>query len=170
MPKGARRSWSGTGIFIVFCTCHLVYMLVPGWGPYHHLAGQFHHELRGGMFWGLVKEAVDVGGAQKDIFPSLHTAAPTFFALFSFRYRDRAPFKYTWIPMVFAATQIICATMFLRWHYLIDIFAGLTLATTALLVSGRVMAWEKKRREGWGVAPTFVPLAYPWSTAARDRR
>ena len=156
------------GIFIVFCTGHLVYMIVPGWGPYHHLAGQFQHELKGGVFWGLVKEAVDAGGAQKDIFPSLHTAAPTFFAIFSFRYRDRVPFKYTWLPMAFFASQIICATMFLRWHYLIDIFAGMTLAATAVLVSGRVMAWEKKRREAWGVNPTFDLLSYPWSKSRPD--
>ncbi len=157
------------GIFIVFCTGHLVYMIVPGWGPYHHLAGQFHNELRGGVFWGLVKEAVEVGGAQKDIFPSLHTAAPTFFALFSFRYRARTPFKYTWLPMAFFASQIIGATMFLRWHYLIDIFAGMTLAATALFVSGRVMAWERRRREAWGVTPTFTPLEYPWTKTSPRR-
>jgi hypothetical protein len=151
------------GIFIVFCVGHLAYMLVPGWGPYHHLAGQFHNELRGGIFWGLVKEAVDAGGAQKDIFPSLHTAAPTFFALFSFRYRDRLPFKYTWLPTTFFVSQIICATMFLRWHYLVDIFAGLTLAITAVTVGGKVMAWERKRRENWGVSPTFTRLEYPWA-------
>jgi hypothetical protein len=154
------------GIFIVFCVGHLTYMLVPGWGPYHHLAGQFHNELRGGIFWGLVKEAVDAGGAQKDIFPSLHTAAPTFFALFSFRYRDRVPFKFTWLPVTFFASQIIGATMFLRWHYLIDIFAGITLAVTAVIVGGAVMAWERKRRENWGILPTFTLLDYPWSFRA----
>ena len=68
------------------------------------------------------------GGAQKDIFPSLHTAAPTFFALFSFRHRSAAVQVHV-ADRAFCATQIICATMFLRWHYLIDIFAGLTLAT-----------------------------------------
>ncbi len=155
------------GIFTVFCTGHLVYMVVPGWGPYHHLAGQFQNELQGGVFWGLVKEAVDVGGAQKDIFPSLHTAAPTFFAIFSFRHRHRVPFKYTWLPMTFIASQIICATMFLRWHYLVDIIAGMTLAATAVVVGGRVMAWEKKRREAFGVPPTFTLLEYPWSKSPR---
>jgi hypothetical protein len=153
------------GIFIVFCTGHLVYMLVPGWGPYHYLTGQFQHELRGGVFWGLVRSAVDAGGAQKDIFPSLHTAAPTYFALFSFRYRKVAPFKYTWLPMGFIASQIICATMFLRWHYLVDIVAGLTLAATAVVLSERIMAWEKTRREWFGVQPTFDLLDYGWCKA-----
>jgi hypothetical protein len=155
------------GVFMVFCIGHLVYMVVPGWGPYHHLAGQFQHELKGGLFWGLVRSAVDAGGAQKDIFPSLHTAVPTYMTLFSFRYRRFVPFKYTWPVMAIFVSQIICATMFLRWHYLIDIFAGLTLATTALVVGGRVMAWEKTRRESFGAEPTFTLLAYPWAKRTR---
>jgi hypothetical protein len=32
----------------------------------------------------------------EDIFPSLHTAGPCFIAMFSFRNRDRLPFRYTW--------------------------------------------------------------------------
>lgn len=39
------------------------------------------------------------------------------------------------------------ATMFLRWHYLIDVVAGLMLATTAALLIGPVIDWELRRRE-----------------------
>ena len=150
------------GIFMVFGIGHLVYMLVPGFGPYKYLGPRFEHELSGGLFWGLVRATVDAGGAQKDIFPSLHTAVPTFFLLFSIRYRQHLPFKYTWPPLLFAVTQIICATMFLRWHYLVDIFAGLTLATLSVLLSGKIVAWEKQRRERWNIPPTFTVLEYPW--------
>ncbi len=45
------------GIMFVFFTGHLVYMAVPGWGPYRHLAGQFEHPLEGGYFWALVRAA-----------------------------------------------------------------------------------------------------------------
>jgi hypothetical protein len=162
-----RLSHFAMGIFIVFCTGHLVYMLVPGYGPYRYLATDFKHELSGGVFWNLVKATVQAGGAQKDIFPSLHTAAPTYFALFSFRYRKAAPFKYTWPIVAFAASQIICATMFLRWHYLIDIFAGLTLATTAVLLGEKLVVWDERRRaalvaRGESVEPIFVLLDYSW--------
>jgi len=150
------------GIFMVFGCGHLIYMLVPGFGPYRYLAPQFEHELSGGLFWGLVRATVDAGGAQKDIFPSLHTAVPTFFLLFSIRHRHAFPFKYTWPPLLFAVSQIICATMFLRWHYLIDIFAGLTLATTSVLLSEKIVAWEKQRREKWRIPPTYKVLDYPW--------
>ena len=149
------------GISFVFCAGHLIYMIVPGWGPYRHMATQFTHPLEGGLFWNLVRTTVEAGGAQKDIFPSLHTAAPTFFAIFSFIHRKSFPYKYTWPFIAFAATQIIIATMFLRWHYLIDIFAGLTLATVAGVGSWKVIQWETTRRDKRGAPPIFRILRHP---------
>jgi hypothetical protein len=155
------------GIFIVFCTAHTLYMAVPGFGPYWHLATQFRHDLVGGTFWGWVRETVDAGGAQKDIFPSLHTAAPTFLAIFSFRFRKYMPFKYTWPVVAFFASQIIIATMFLRWHYLVDIFAGITLAITANVVAAKIGPWEEARRSRMGAHPVFTALSFGPATEKR---
>ncbi len=148
------------GIFLVFFCGHLIYMMVPGYGPHTFLAGGFQNELRGGLFWALVEATVKASGAQKDIFPSLHTAAPTFFALFGWYHRDRMPFRVTWPLVALFASQIIIATMFLRWHYLIDIFAGLALAAFAGIVSRRVTIWEQSRRALRGKTPTFQPVAW----------
>lgn len=123
------------GVTFVFCVGQLTYAIVPGFGPYAHFAGQFQHPLVGGFWWSSVERTVHAGGALKDIFPSLHTAAPTFLALFSLRHRRLAAFRFTWPIVAFFASQIILATMFLRWHYLADILAGLTLSGVALLVS-----------------------------------
>lgn len=151
------------GILMLFMAAHLLYMAVPGWGPYWYLKGTFRHELQGGLFWRLVRETVDAGGAQKDIFPSLHTAAPTFMAIFSIRHRKYFPFRYSWPIVTFLATQMILATMFLRWHYLADVVAGLTLAAAASIVGQRIADWERVRRERLGVQPAWMPLVYPWS-------
>ena len=158
----------GIGFLSIFLTAHLLYMVVPGWGPYWYLSGSFHHELHGSTFWPLVREAVDAGGAQKDIFPSLHTAVPTFIAIFSFRHRRLVPFKYSWAVMAFVATQIIIATLFLRWHYLVDVVAGLTLATTAAFVGPHIADWEMSRRERMSVQPAWMPLAFPWTKPSDD--
>jgi hypothetical protein len=152
-----------TGVLLMFMAAHIIYMIVPGYGPYWFLKGTFTHELQGGTFWPLVRETVDAGGAQKDIFPSLHTAAPTFFAIFSYRHRDRMPFKYTWPVMAFVAVQVIIATMFLRWHYMIDIVAGLVLAFTTQAIGQYVADWECEKRKRLGQQPTWMPLAYPWT-------
>ena len=150
---------------MVYVIGHLGYMLVPGFGPYHHLAGQFEHDIQGGLFWKLVVATVEGAGAQKDIFPSLHTAAPTFFAIFSFMHRRTLPFRYTWPVVGFFATQIILATMFLRWHWLIDVVAGFTLATTAAFVSRKVVDWEWTRRARLGLPPALDALRWPGSSA-----
>lgn len=147
------------GLVMVFCFGHLGYTLVPGYGPHQFL--HFHNELEGGFFWALVEASVNAGGAMKDIFPSLHTAVPTYFTLFAFWHRKAFPFRYAWPVLLFCITQIIGATMFLRWHYLIDICAGLTLATFAVTVSAKVTRWEHARRMKAGIGPAYRQLEWP---------
>ncbi|HEY1960249.1 MAG TPA: phosphatase PAP2 family protein [Polyangiaceae bacterium] len=149
----------GTGLVAQFCFTHLLYMVVPGFGPYHEL--RFEHELHGGMFWALVLHSVHSAGALKDIFPSLHTGAPTFFAIFAFVHRKKFPFRYAWPILAFCALQIIGATMFLRWHYLVDIVAGASLATFNVLFWGRVVDWELGRRQQTGLPGIWGPAPLP---------
>ncbi len=138
------------GIVMTFCAGHLLYFAVPGLGPFS--LPVFAHRLQGGYWWSLVSTTVQSAGARKDIFPSLHTAVPTFIALFSFRRRHSAPFRYTFVPVALFTSQIILATMFLRWHYVIDVVAGLTLATASSIVAARVSRWESARRAGSGLS------------------
>ncbi len=146
------------GVFVVFCVGHLLYLVVPGYGPFQFLEGQFEHPLTGGVFWKWVLHAVEVGGARKDIFPSLHTAVPVFFALFSFMHRRYKPFNFTWPITAFFASQMVIATMFLRWHYLIDIVAGLALAGVAVWASCKLEPMEQERRTRLGLPPIFASL------------
>ncbi|MCC6646092.1 MAG: phosphatase PAP2 family protein [Polyangiaceae bacterium] len=139
------------------CLVHTLYLLVPGYGPYKHLADLYVNPLPHGMFYDLVITTVTNAGAQKDIFPSLHTAAPTLLALMSFRHRARAPFKYVWPVTAFFAVNIIFATLYLRWHYLVDVLAGLALAITFSRLAPRVVDWEEARRRRGGLGPLWPP-------------
>lgn len=143
------------GMLFVYAVAHIGYMLVPGYGPYKHLAGQFQNELPSGMWMDAVWAAVNSGGAQKDIFPSLHTGGPVFISLFSFRHRDKKPFKYTWPLTSFFALNIVGATMFLRWHYLIDVIAGAALAAFGWWLAARIANPEHDRRETEGLSPVW---------------
>jgi hypothetical protein len=155
------------GVFLQFCVSHTGYLIVPGWGPYKTL--QFDHELAGGLFWGLVVATVKAGSAMKDIFPSLHTGAPTFMTLFSFIHRKELPFKYTWVPMAFCVTQIVIATMFLRWHWFIDILAGASLACVSAFGGHAIVLWEERRREARGAHGVFGDAPVPWLLAKLRR-
>ncbi len=154
------------GMVFTFCIGHTVYMLVPGFGPYRAMASQFQTTFPHGLWLDLVMDTVKSGGAQKDIFPSLHTAAPTFIALFSFRHRHRVPYRYTWPLTAFFALNIMVATMFLRWHYLVDVVAGLALATLASIVVVPIVDYDLRRRARLGLE-TLWPM---WSAAASRGR
>jgi len=146
------------GFLGVYCIAHIVYMIVPGYGPYRFLAHLFDNQLPVGFWYERVLEMVNSAGAQKDIFPSLHTAGPTYCVLYSFAHRDHAPFKYTWPVTAFFTANIIAATMFLRWHYLIDVLAGITLAVTVHVASRAIAARELAWRERRGLQPVWANL------------
>lgn len=146
------------GVIVCFACGHMLYLVVPGFGPVRYLASQFHNSLPRGFWMGLVLDAVDTAGAQKDIFPSLHTAVPVFLTLFSYRHRQAFPFRYTWPVVGCFAVNIVIATMFLRWHYLIDVVAGIALAGTAFWLSSRLAPREVRWREQHGLSPVWQPL------------
>jgi len=156
------------GMIMVYATAHTVYMLVPGYGPVRYLADRYQHPLPPGFWLDAVLNAVQSGGAQKDIFPSLHTAGPMFLALFSFRHRDKVPFKYTWPFVAFFSANIIIATMFLRWHYLIDVLAGMTLSTTGFFLAGVISRREVDYREQNGLQAAWLPFVLRFRVAPKQ--
>lgn len=143
------------GMLLVFCTGHLGYLCIPGFGPVRELEGYWTQQFPSGLWVDTVLETVKSGGAQKDIFPSLHTAAPTFITLFSFRNRDYLPFSRTWPVVAFFALNIVIATMFLRWHWLIDVLVGILLAVAAHMLAVRITAWDLERRNAQGLGPSW---------------
>ena len=148
------------GMLVVFCVGHIIYTLVPGYGPYRAMADHFTNPLPEGVWRDLVLHTVASGGAQKDIFPSLHTAAPTFIVLWSFRHRRVTPFRYTWPVVAFVTANIVIATMFLRWHYVIDVVAGLLLAAVAVTTAAAVTRWELARRAELGLTNNWPLFSF----------
>jgi hypothetical protein len=141
--KGRRLQELMAGGMLVIATGHFLYTLVPGAGPYATIA--FEQPLQGGFWWNQVELTVATAGAQLDIFPSLHTAWPAYFTLHAFAHRDNAPFRVLWPILGFVALNIIIATMFLRWHWFIDVALGLLLAFAARGFAVAVASREEQR-------------------------
>jgi hypothetical protein len=135
-------------MMLTFGVGQSVYALVPGFGPLTALPEAFHSELRGGIFFGYMNAIVSGAGAKKDIFPSLHTAVPVALTLLAFRHRKGRVMRWVWPPIMFVTANIVIATMFLRWHYLIDVVAGLVLAIGSHFGATRITDWELDRRRG----------------------
>jgi hypothetical protein len=129
LGKGRRQLELLAGAMLVVAAGHFLYTIVPGVGPYATIP--FDEPLHGGFWWRQVERTVVAAGAQLDIFPSLHTAFPAYFTLHAFAFRHTKPFGWLWPLLGLVAINIIIATMFLRWHWFIDVAVGLLLAFAA---------------------------------------
>ncbi len=155
-PGGRGTSEFAIGTFIVFCVGQLGYMAVPATGPTSFLRSSFHGPVEGGFFWHCVLRTVEAGSAMKDVFPSLHTAVPTWFAWFATERAKTDP-RWRWPRNItlFFACNIVISTVLLRWHYAIDVFAGLALSSFAGWVSPRLAAKEEAWRASRGLRPVW---------------
>jgi hypothetical protein len=119
--------------WIILGTClvaFILYSIFPALGPYHHLADRFAGPLPEKTVVPFVHSLIQ-NGPLRDVFPSMHTALPFGILLFSARYYPRIALATgIWFP------QIVVSTMFLRYHYLVDIVAALAL-TLVFFFAGR---------------------------------
>jgi hypothetical protein len=145
------------GMVCVYCIGQVLYIVVPAFGPYQAL--RFEHPLTGGFWWSLVQSGASAIDETRrtDVFPSLHTAGPMFLTLLSFRHRDKVPFRYSWPVMAFFTSQIMLATLYLRWHYVIDVIAGVLLAS-GTVVAVRYSETEERERLARGDGTIWAPL------------
>lgn len=148
---GERFCSFGTGIVMGHVVAWTTYIVMPGYGPYHFLADVYAGPLQGGYFT-QAGFAAYTYGPLKDIFPSLHTGIMVYIAIHALHSWNRHKVYKVIAPLItFWALQIIIATMYLRWHYAVDVLAGLILAPTLYLLSRyvtrRAAAWRRAAGE-----------------------
>ncbi|MBN1771465.1 MAG: phosphatase PAP2 family protein [Deltaproteobacteria bacterium] len=146
----------GTGIVAVHAWGGwLGYFLLPGFGPYVHHAASLE-PLEGGTFLAMSGTAYS-WGALRDIFPSLHTAVMSFITIHAFRrWGVHWLYKPVAILYLFWTLQIVIATLYLRWHYTVDLAAGLTVAFVWGLASdGLARRWGEFRKAQGELDPWF---------------
>jgi membrane-associated phospholipid phosphatase len=121
-----------TGLFTIYGMGFLGYSLLPAAGPYLFMADQFTKPLDG---WWITKwnAAIVAAGSNKvDVFPSLHCAVSSFLLFFDRRHRPWR-FKLYLVP----AVGLWLSTIYLRYHYFIDVLCGFALAAFALWIARR---------------------------------
>ncbi len=125
---------------------HLFYLFVPARGPYDYLAQACSGPLPGGPIYAHVMATQIHAGPGLDAFPSLHTAITLFLVLFVRQYWPR----FRWLGY-FLASQIIIATVFLRFHYVVDVIAGVAFGLLVVFSAPRLLAWYRRVRIDAGV-------------------
>jgi membrane-associated phospholipid phosphatase len=124
------------GAFLVvygFYLSYLGYFLLPAIGPRFTLYDFYaiNRELPGLFFTAPIRDFINAGESisfaipnaaelvQRDVFPSGHTQLTLIVVYLSYRYRLKA----RWITTLLA-TLLIIGTVYLRYHYVVDLIGG----------------------------------------------
>jgi len=129
-PALAQRFWAG--LFTLYGIGFLGYSLVPAAGPWVYMAGDFAVPLSGGWVTDLNARVIGAGSNGVDVFPSLHCAVSAYCLFFDWRHK-----RWRFAVYVLPCVGLWLSTVYLRYHYFIDLVAGFALAAAALAVARR---------------------------------
>ena len=117
------------------------YLLLPAAGPEKFLADRFTHDLHGQMLSHDVSYIIDVGRVSYDCFPSLHVGIPLLLSFYLRNYRKKLFF-----PALLYVLLMAFATLYLRYHYLVDVLAAFLYAPAAYYLNDFLLnRWPGER-------------------------
>ena len=146
-------------LLLGYYVSYLLYFLTPARGPRFYLAADQTIPLTGLWLTAPLQAALDaLEGVQRDAFPSGHTAIAIIVLVMAARYQPRL-----FYPLAIVSVSLVVSTIYLRYHYVIDVVAGVLLAGlclgvtfwlyrehsepyTALLLSPHGSKWSSERR------------------------
>jgi membrane-associated phospholipid phosphatase len=120
------------------CLGSLGYVAVPATGPGVAFPQLFAVPLNGGLY-DPVTRILDLARAPRDVFPSLHVGISSIVLWYGFR-RSRAT-GLALLPLVLGNWL---STLYLRYHYLVDVFAGWGAAALAVALAGGLLRLEAR--------------------------
>jgi hypothetical protein len=120
------------GLFTIYGIGYFGYSFIPAAGPYVAMKEQFTTPLTGWWFTKWNAAIVAAGSNGVDVFPSLHCAVSSFFLFFD-RWHRPWRFRLYLVPCV----GLWFSTIYLRYHYAIDVCCGFALSAFALWLTRR---------------------------------
>ncbi len=137
--RGEMESFDYFGFIIVygFYLSYLGYFIVPALGPRFALADLHTHPLKGLWITTHLQFLLNsLENVQRDAFPSGHTAMTLLTMYFAAKFAR----KYFYVLLVIGSS-LIFATVYLRYHYVIDVIAGFVLAWIVIVTGPLVYRW-----------------------------
>ena len=122
------------GLFSLYAVGYFGYSLVPALGPYVAMSDQFGVPLSGGWLTSLNERIVVSGTNGVDVFPSLHCGNALYILLSDYQHKRWRFWAYL-IPCL----GLWLSTLYLRYHYFIDVACGLLLGWLAWKMANRYM-------------------------------
>jgi membrane-associated phospholipid phosphatase len=125
-----RKEMAFRRIMMGFLTIMLMgiatYLIFPATGPEKYLAYHFTRNLHGEALSQGVSYIINVGRVSYDCFPSLHVGIPLLLSLYLRDY-----YRKLFLPALFYVFLMSFATLYLRYHYLVDVLAAFVYAPAA---------------------------------------
>jgi membrane-associated phospholipid phosphatase len=109
------------GLFTMYGLAFMSYTVMPAGGPWRWMT--FAQPLHGPLLLDWVLAPVNAGSNAVDVFPSVHLAASLYLLLFDWQHGRRRFWIYL-LPCV----VLWWSTMYLRFHYFVDLLAGAAMA------------------------------------------
>jgi membrane-associated phospholipid phosphatase len=120
------------GIVLGFFISYVGYLLVPALGPRFYLNGQYDSGLMRGHIATAVNDTLNMlEGENRDAFPSGHTEVVLIVLYYAWTYKR----WYFWLALPLV-TGLIISTVYLRYHYAVDVVAGMILAPVSVWAAG----------------------------------
>jgi membrane-associated phospholipid phosphatase len=134
-----RRDWRGYWSVMTYSAAgyaigYFIAIFFPIESPWFSMAGAWHAPLHGGPFTAAINLIEHYGRVRGAAFPSEHVAGSI--ACLWGAWRHRRWLFWIMAPLVFC----MCAsTVWGRYHYLVDVFAGMITGTLGYLIGSRIM-------------------------------
>lgn len=135
-----------TGWVFTYTISYLGYLFVPARGPIVFHANDYQVSLAGSYFYELVLKGIESAGGTKGAFPSLHVGGSVYLCLCDLRANRLRGLTY--VPLVLL---IYVATIFLRYHYVIDLVAGTCIAVACVGLGEWAFDHWTRRRQAAGL-------------------
>jgi membrane-associated phospholipid phosphatase len=131
------------GLVLCYYLSYIGYFLVPAVGPRFTLVHLQHIDLPGVFLADTIRDTLNVlERFKQDAFPSGHTAIVLLVLFYAWRL-TRGLF-WIFLPMVVA---LIFSTVYLRYHYVVDVLAGILLAALCPVLERVTLAlWRPDKR------------------------
>ena len=130
-------------VILTFYIGYIGYVVFPAVGPKFTMAHLFETSLSGSFITDRLSFLMDYEISEytrRDCFPSLHNGVIFLILLFAFKHQK----TYALIFLPFAIALFI-STLYLRYHYFIDMIAGFILATVMFYLGPIINNyWERK--------------------------
>jgi membrane-associated phospholipid phosphatase len=121
------------GLFTMYGLAFLGYTLMPAGGPHRWMT--FATPLHGPWLLDWVLKPVNGASNSVDAFPSVHLAVAVYLLLFDWRHWRR---RFWWV--LTPCMLLWLSTMYLRFHYFVDLLAGAGLALVSWWVAEKFEA------------------------------